>query len=235
MEGVFNVSLRKAPRWNDRASWEGLTKEQQLEQALKGELLQEVRSKNQINDNFAAYTFRNMMQGGDISNPYDYNDIYGNRRRAAFAALLLQSHDNDVGYTEHVWETDEIPQFPNASDLRDATDASSKRFISDQIDTKTLISLDQQIDDGREGITYKGRWLYLPYQSIGGTNGAGANVRSISVLFSAFENNYASDSYASNASLSRTVLTNDEGEKINIRKTKYTTLLVEWAFTILNV
>lgn len=217
MQGHFTVSLIDAQGLKDEDFLRACANGRLKDLLSQLPLLERVEGKNLVNDNFAGYIFYHALSGGDISDPYDFNPG-GN---GCLATILLSGDTADPTYTEASYSSyvtmHNLPGSVN-------TGSAGKRFIEDDVDTPELMVL----PSGQEGIVFRSRFLYLPYEATCSTYG----ISSISV----FESETANDVSSSRRGIiARVRLKNSAGTKITLGKSSKQVLLVEYEFTLLCV
>jgi hypothetical protein len=226
MHGHFNISLRDARGYEDPKHWSCLSPQEQLALHNSFGEVQRVSCDNQVFDNWAACMFLWMMGGGSISNPYNKDD--GGGKKIIWGFICLLNTSSEPSYTEASNQVIRPTQVSGSVDTADSVNAAAKRFVLDDIDDHTIRSLDSL--DGREGVQYSARWLYLPYQSNSSV------IRSIGVYYNEAQSGDEVTTESNDIGIiARTRLKDGAGNPIVINKTSSQSLLVEWEFTLLNV
>ena len=160
------------------------------------------------------------MFGATVSTPYQ------NSNAAPFGFILLLTTDAEPGYTDQTDQFEQPSEFGESMDTNQ-TAGASKRFYYDDVEDHLVRSL--QSVDGREGIEFRSRFLYLPFQA-----DSGNPIRSVGVYLRVSPE-VTLTSAQTGGRIARTRLKDSGGTPITITKSASQVLLVEWKFTLLNV
>lgn len=209
MKGKYNVTLLDAGGLGDE-DFEMARRDGSLDALLTGlDVEQRAETDNLVFDNFAAYIFRWLFSGGDITDPYD---VGNGTTDAALATMCLLTTDTDTTYTEQsagFWDVSTVGNSANTS-------SGGKRFVEDTIVSPPLVA----VTAGKEEVFCKSRWLYLPSQ------GVSSAIRSIGTFF--YFDADATGNSSQRSSISRVRLKDSAGRNITLRKTDKNVLHIEY-------
>jgi hypothetical protein len=211
MIGHFKLELKASRDLRDE-DFRAAARAGELDALLRGlPTERKAEGENLIFNWFAVYQFVNLMSGAG------YAQIALNSSAAAFAHLNLCTLDAEPTYTE--W-TEQY--YGGPSTQPNTAGAGAKRFIEDHIEAHQI----QCAPDGREEITLRERWLFLP------SEGVSSDIRSLAVYFR-LDGDYLYESYTYR--FARIRLKNQAGLPIIINKTNRHVLLVEYVATLVTV
>lgn len=173
---------------------------------------QEVKGKNLMMDNCAALAFRGLFSGAAITNPFNYDPV-----GKTLGLIALTTHSSEPSYQESYGDAFVFPDQINGN----VGSGTAKRFYADEVEPY-LIS---EGSNGKESLTYRGRWLWLPAQAVSST------IRSICAWY----RNGSSLNQESTDIVTRIRLKDSGGSPIEINKTASITLFVEYRVTVVSV
>lgn len=179
---------------------------------------QAVEGSNIVFDGFTAYSFHHAFQEGlskiGLTDPWDTGSTGA---CAAFSTLAWETTDAEPTYQEHANYTGEARYTTGI-----VAQGAFKRFVEDDIEA-FLISSDPY---GRESISFRSRWLWLP------SNFSSSNIRSLAAWYS-----WDADSggYGARARMSRIRLKDSAGNPVILTKTSSQTLFAEYTVTLVSV
>lgn len=202
----------------DRAIREGRAME------LLGELDRrlELDQSNLIFDHFVPWCYYRCGWSSAGAPPDPFQEWSGSGA-SYFSFIILTTYTSEPSYTEYngsVNYYDPIHTMPGTVD----SSAGAKRFVNDQIEAWDLSSA----ADGREQLTFRNRWLYLPSQAVS------SNINSLDIYF----NRDCTDvtAYAEDKSRSGRIRFKDSGgNPITINKSSNQVLLLEYNWSMISL
>jgi len=214
LEGRADLTLYDSPRFRD-ADFQRAIREGTLDKLL-GELpvAGRARGKNMIFSWFACYSFYGLMSAGDCTDPYDGNHG-GNPPCCYFGTILLNTNTSVPTYQE--FNNDYVGLHQPSYTANSGS--AGKRFAYDTIETPYYKS--DPSGTGREDISARHRFLYLP------SEGISSSINSLGILYTG---NRDATGGISRASAARLRLKNPAGIPMTINKTGNQVLLVEYTF-----
>lgn len=214
MEGFFSATVL------DASSLTPAERDRMVEAGLWDELLerlprkQSAEGKNMVFDNFAAYLFFRAFSGGDITNPYDYNDGSGH---SALATMNLLYHERAPYYQESSHQNTS----PGSLTYTVTSDAW-KRFINDE----ALPSLVQVDPGGREEVQFRSRFMFAAGEAIAD------NIRCFAVYFC--ESGPGTGTW-DRGIIAKIRLQDAGGNLLTLEKTVNDVLLLEYWFKLVSI
>lgn len=180
--------------------------------------VQKAVGKNLIFDRTMAYFLYWVFQEGltkiDLPDPWDFS---GGSGWCPFSSITWETTDTEPTYTEAVSIYTDIQNTTGR-----VASGCAKRFIDDDVENHYIYS----DPDGREAITFRSRWLWLPGDF------SSNNIRSIAAWWC--ENgNYTGTDYRNRSSRIR--LKDSGGSPIIINKTANQSLFAEYKVTLVTV
>jgi hypothetical protein len=217
MQGQFELTVLDAEGYCDEDFKTLQSKGKVMDLVQRLPVAQQVKTKNRVFDNMAAYLLDKLFSCPNSPEPY-YRDA-GKAALAFIAPLTTDGATSD--YEEHVPHTYTYAR--NAVDIVVVADATVKRFVEDQITGFVVWT-----DATREAVHFRNRWLYLPTEAVS------SNIRSIGIFFSDNGDNKTSN-YRYHSRLGRVRLTNSGGVPIVLNKSASQVLLIEYTFSLVSV
>jgi len=179
------------------------------------ESIQEFKSENLLNDNCSAFFFKYMMSGGGIPSPYNN----GSTANSLFSLVILTTTNSEPSYTD---SSNEWGDAYNLSGNIGGGSSNSSRgvkfFDIDSIED----GLVYEDSNGREAISYRSRWLFLPNQ------GVSSSIAGFSVYFSEDGDNNNSK-YRGRSG--RVLFRDGNGTPIIVNKLSTRTMFLEYTIT----
>lgn len=221
--GHFDLALKDAKGFGDEAFIEA-TRQGRLSRMLDDlptEL--EAHTDNLVMDGIVLYLGFNLFQVGDRPNGVRVDLISGGGA-AWFTSVCLMTTDSEPDYQSEWYRNGGYDLF-GMSNVPESANSSTggKRFKDDASETTDVRS----DPGGRESVTYRDRWLYLP------TQGTSSNIRSIAVRVSNNAQGFGNDFYIGRAA--RVRIKDGGGNPIIINKTTSQVLLVEYRLAFVSI
>jgi len=213
MHGTFELTQLDARGLRDE-DFRAAARRGRAEDLLRGlPPLGRFRARNLVFDMIPSFLFNRLMGGPAAKGPLIYES-----GSAALHAMVLLSTDSEPTYEESTWEyTQTLYTLP------EEVGSGAKRFIEDVIET-TLIQADQT---GREHISCRSRWLFLP------SEGVSSNIRSVGIYFCRDGDNTAGN--LERGRVARIRIKDAAGRPVIINKTASQVLLIEYTFRLVTV
>lgn len=216
MKGHFDVTLLDSGGYSDEQFRRAIDggRIDQLLAVLKVE--QKLSQQNLVNDGAASFCLDHCFSGPQALSPYYLNS------RGMLNNVLLMTTDADPTYGETT------NQFTEAYSVTGtigggSSNVAAKRFVADTVDQHQLAVM----SGGREGIFFRSRWLWLPYE------GVSNDIRSLGVYYSRSSSNIGSST--DRGRIARVRLKDDQGRNVILNKTSRQVLLVEYEFSLFTI
>jgi hypothetical protein len=186
------------------------------------EPVQKIRSNNLIFNGFAAMMFSRLFNGGNTVDPYDLTAGGGNDA-SYFSFVITVTTTSEPAYNTEsnifAWPYDSTDNIGGTA----SNSARGVKFFDYGEVEDFLIS---EASDGREAISYRARFLYLPSEAVSN------NLNSLAIWFRADGN---AGGASSNGIAGRVRFKDSGGSPITINKTSNQTLFMQYTFTLVSV
>lgn len=223
-KGIATVELFDTHGMSDQDVLNAIKKNADSGMKLPGDLIggkdpvKKIVSSNLLNHMFAGHLFQKLMSGPNMPNPYSavsYDSL--------LSLIILTTTSPEPTYIDSSNETG-VP-YSLTGNIGGAANNSArgvKLFDIDEIEDY-LISEDP---NGKESISYRARWLFLPSQ------GVSSDIHGFSIYYSQY--GYSSE-YASRGRSGRVLFRDGNGAPDVVNKTANQTMFLEYEVTWMSV